>query len=285
MISRPVAILLAVVALTAPLGCSPAAAGRLPDPPGEELRSQFGRVGVTWGASDEPPEGFVPARGRWDGAGRGAMAGMWLDLKVTAGLTAGSLAFGEAGPFLAAGFLGLGLGFLPISAAIGSIYGAAAAPDPKVVDAAVDALRRAVEEREFPRAVTRVIVGRARAVLDDSLEEIPPGASLDGVDTLLVVEAPRLILHGPYDVNPELVLIVEQSASLTRVADRRPLYRVTFIHVVPTKADFLAWAKDDAALLRRSLEALHGAVAERLLEEMFLLHPLPANREWKKVRS
>jgi len=285
MIPRPVAILLAAVALAAPLGCGPAAAARLPDPPGEELRSQFGRVGVTWGASDEPLEGFVPSRGSWDGAGRGAVAGMLLDLKVTAGLTAGSLAFGEAGPFLAAGFLGLGLGFLPISAVIGTIYGATAAPDPKVVDAAGDTLRRAVEERDFPRAVAGVIVGRALAVLDDSLREVLPGASLDGVDTLLVVESPRLILHGPYNVNPELVLIVEQSASLTRVSDRRPLYHVTLVHVVPAKADFLAWAKDDAALLRRSLEALHGVVAERLLEEMFIVHPLPANREWKKVRS
>jgi hypothetical protein len=285
MILRPLAILFAGVALAAPLGCSPVSSTRLPDPPGEELRSQFGRVGVTWGASDEPLEGFVPARGSWDGAGRGAVAGLWLDLKITAGLTAGSAAFGQAGPFLAAGFLGLGLGFLPISAAIGSIYGAAAAPDPKVVDAAVDALRHAIEQRDFPRSVAGVIVGRARAVLDDSLEEVPPGASLDGIDTLLVVEAPRLILHGPYNVNPELLLIVEQSASLTRVADRRPLYQVTFVHVLPTKAEFLIWAKDDAALLRKSLETLHGAVGERLLEEMFVVHPLPANREWKKVRS
>ncbi len=283
MIPRPLALLLAGLALSAALGCGPAATVRLPDPPSEELRSRLGRVGVTWGASGEPLEGAVPARGGWDGAGRGAVAGMLLDLKVTAGLTAGSLAAGQAGPFLAAGFLGLGLGFLPVSAVIGSIAGAAAAPDPKVVDAAADALRRAVEEREFPRAVAGAIVGRARTVLDDSLEEVLPGAALDGIDTLLVVEAPRLILRGTYTVNPELVLVVEQSASLTRVDDRRPLYRVTFVHVVPTRADFLAWAKDDAGLLRRSLGALPGAVAERLLEEMFLLHPLPANRGWRRT--
>jgi hypothetical protein len=277
-------ILLACIVAAAPVGCVPNAASRLLDPPGEEIRSRFGRVGVTWGASDDSLEGLAPARGSWDGAGRGAMAGMMVDLKITAGLTAGSMVAGEAGPFLAAGFLALGIGMLPVSAAIGAVYGAAAAPDPKVLDAASEVLRRAVERREFPREVAGVLVGRAAAVADDALEAVPPGAPLDGIDTLLVVEPPRLILDGPYNVNPPLQLIVEQSASLTRVADRRLLYRITFVHAVPTPAEFLAWAKDDAALLRRSLEGLPVAVAERLLEEMFLRHPLPVDREWTRAR-
>jgi hypothetical protein len=277
-------LLLALAIVAAHCGCGGVAPARLPDTPSEDLRSRFGRIGVTWNAVVEPVGGFVPARGSWDGAGRGAVAGMLADLKITIGLTGASAVAGEAAPFLMAGFLGLGLAMLPVSAMIGSIYGAAAAPDARTVQAAVDALQGAVDRQQFPRRVAETILGRASVSLDDRLEEILPGTRLDGIDTLLVVEPARLVLVGPYNVNPDLQLLLLQSASLTRVSDHRMLYQVTLLHLVSAKAPFLSWGKDDAALLRSALDQLSQPLGERLLEEMFLLHPLPENQDWKKVK-
>jgi hypothetical protein len=282
---RPAPALLAAAVLAAHSGCASVGPQESPHRPSEETRSRFGRVGVTWDRSGDGLGGYVPARGSLDGAGRGAVAGMLVDLKITLGLTAGSAAMGEAGPFLAAGFLGLGLFMLPVSALIGSIYGAAAAPDSKTVDEAAEVLRLAIDRREFARGVARTILARGRACLDDSLEEVEPGSMLDGFQTLLVVDPPLFTLVGPYNVNPELQLVLQQTVTLVRTSDHRVLYRNTLHHLVPTKAVYLKWAKNDAELLRSALGDLDRALGERLLGEIFLLHPLPSNREWKKVKT
>lgn len=282
-VARPASLLLALAVLGAECACGGVAPGGLPEPPSEEFRSSFGRIGVTWDAVLAPVGGFVPARGSCDGAGRGAVAGMLTDLKITGGLVATSGWAGQGAPYLMAGVLGLGLGMLPVSALVGSIYGAAAAPDGRSVQAAVDALEGAQEREQFPRRIAGAILRRASLSLDETLVGLEPGAPLQGVDTLLVVEPVRLFLVGSYHVNPDLELVLLQTASLTRVADHRVLYQVTMFHRVPTRAAFLSWGKDDAALLRASLDGAAGPLGERLVEEIFLLHPLPRNQEWKKA--
>jgi hypothetical protein len=281
---RALSILTALAVLAAPLGCSQPLPTRLPDPPSEELRSRLGRIGVTWSASRDSLGGEMPARGAWDGAGRGAVAGIVLDLKITGALVASSGAAGEGAAYAAVGALALGIGMLPVAALIGSIYGAAAAPDPTLVDAAAETLRAAIEHREFSRRVAEALLDRARVFADDPLAAFPPGSSVEGFDTVLEVEPPLLLLQGAPGVDPTLQLIVQQSASLRRVSDHQVLYRTTFLHVDDHPAAFLVWARDDAAKLRASLESLDRALGERLLDELFLLHPLPSHREWKKVQ-
>jgi hypothetical protein len=97
-------------------------------------------------------------------------------------------------------------------------------------------------------------------------------------------DLPLLVLQGPYNVNPDLHLILLQSATLTRVSDHQVLYRITLLRNMPGQAPFLDWAKDDAARLRHALSGMDTRMGERLLDEMFLLHALPSGREWKKVQ-
>ena len=281
---RPGILLLILMIVVAQSGCVRVVPARLPDPPTEDLRSRMGRIGVTWKTSADSLQGLRPARGSCDGAGRGAVAGMLLDLKITGMLVGGSTGAGEGGVFLVAGFLGLGIGILPVAAIIGSLYGAAAASDPKAVDEAADTLRRAIDAREFSRGVAEAILDRARDRVDDTLVRLEPAAPIDGVETLLEVEPPQLILQGSYNVNPSLQLIVQQTVTLVRASDHVVLHRIKLLHPTPTRAEFVVWAKNDADLLKRTLGNIDLVLGERLLDELFLLHPLPENQIWKKGR-
>jgi hypothetical protein len=281
---RTLLIFLSLTVMAAQAGCARVGPARLPDPPSEELRSTFGRVGVTWKTSGDSLRGRIPARGSCDGAGRGAVVGLVLDLEVTGALVSASIVTGPGFIFLGSAFLALGLGLTPVYALIGSLYGAAAAPDAAVVEKATATMQRAIDEREFSRGVAEAILDRARVAVDDRLEKLPDGSNSEGYDTILEVAPPLLVLEGAYTVNPELRLSLLESATLTRVSDRRVLYQATLLHRFREKADFLGWASNDAALMRTALVGADHSLGDRLLDEIFLLHALPSNREWSKVK-
>jgi hypothetical protein len=272
----PILLLLSLIA--GPSGCIELPPSGLPDPPSEELRSRFGRIGVTWTSSEGPPGGIVPARGPWDGAGRGAVAGMIVDLKFTVAFVGGSAAGGAGAAYAMVGFLALGIGMLPVSAMIGTLYGTLAAPEATAVESAVLTIQAAVVRRHFTQGVAESLLRHASTAIDDSLKPLPSGSSLDDFDTLLEVEPAQLALQGEYGVNPNLRLIVRQSATLRRVADREVLYRITLSHSSPNEAEFLAWARDDAKMFLESLADIDRALGERLADRMFLDYVLPGER-------
>jgi hypothetical protein len=280
---KPAALGLALLILGVPSGCSGIDPTLRPDPPTEALRSSLGRVGVTWRDSADGPEGRVPAKGSCDAAGRGAVVGLIVDGKVTATLMGvGAAATGPFAILVSGGFLALGIGLTPVYALFGSLYGLAAAPDEAALENATAALRKAVLERQFARGVAESILARARVAVDDPLVPLPPDAPVDGIETILQIDPPQLILNGPYDVNPTLRLVLLQTASLTRVSDHRLLYRISFLHPMRENGCYLDWARNDAAMLRCALSGVDRQLGERLLDEMFLLHGLPQDREWKK---
>jgi hypothetical protein len=182
------------------------------------------------------------------------------------------------------GFLALGIALTPVYALFGSLYGMSAAPDAATVEKATETLQRAMDARQLPRGIAESILERAKVAVDDPLELLPPGAPAAGIDTILEVAAPLVLLHGPYNVNPSLQGTLMQTATLKRASDGTLLYRMTLIQPLPGSAEYLDWAKDDAALLRGALSPIDGPLGRRMLDEMFLLHALPTDREWKKVQ-
>jgi len=194
----------------------------------------------------------------------------------------GAATTGSFAILVSGGFLALGIGLTPVYALFGSLYGLANAPDEADLENAIAALRKAVQERQFSRGVAESNLARARVEVDDPLVPLPPDAPFDGIETILQVDSPELILDGPYDVNPTLRLVLVQTASLTRVSDRRLIYRISILHTTSEKGRYLDWARDDAAMLRSALSGVDRRLGERLLDEMFLLHDLPQDRQWKK---
>jgi hypothetical protein len=261
----------------APCGCVELPPERLPDPPSEELRSQFGRIAVTWSASGDQLGGILPAGGSLDGAGRGAVAGMAVDLKVMGDLVAGEYPRMNRGHalFIATVF---GIGMLPVSALIGTVYGSVSALEAPAVENAVRSIQGAIARREFSRDVAESILWYARADGADTLVELLPGTRFEGVDTVLEVEPTMLFFQGEVRLNPPVCLRVRQSATLWRVSDRTVLYRITLIHASSRKAEFQVWSDDDAALLLSELEGVDRELGQRLVEHLFARHATPAQR-------
>jgi hypothetical protein len=191
---------------------------------------------------------------------------------------AGSAAGGAGAAYAMAGFLALGIGMLPVSAVIGMLYGTAAAPEAAAVESGVLTIQAAIVRRHFTQGVAESLLRHASTAIDDSLKQLPSRSSVDDFDTLLEVEPTELILQGEYGVNPNLRLIVRQSATLRRVSDREALYRITLSHSSHNEAEFLAWARDDAKMFLESLAEIDRALGERLAEQMFLEYVLPDDR-------
>jgi hypothetical protein len=242
----------------------------------------MGRIGVTWRGSGTL-QGSTPSKGSCDGAGRGAVVGLLADLKVTAVLIGASAASGPGALLVGGGFLALGIALTPVYALFGSLYGMSAAPDAAAVEKATETIQRAIDARQLPRGIAESILKRAKVAIDDPLELLPPGSPSEGIDTILEVASPLILLQGPYNVNPTLRGTLLQTASLTRAADGTLLYRMTLVQPLGGSAEYLDWAKDDAALLRAELSSMDVPLGQRMLDEMFLLHALPTDREWKRV--
>lgn len=282
-IPRFSALALSSLLLLAHSGCARVGPVQLPDPPSEEIRSRFGRIAVTWAPMGPPLQGAVPARGSCDGAGRGAVVGMLVDGQVTLTLMGASVLSGPFWPLLAGGFLGLGIVTLPVYALFGSLYGLGAAPPAEEVQKATEALLEAVRQLDLARCAADRILQRASYSIDEHLERLAPGSPPADFDTLLEVGPPELHFQGPYNVNPTLHLTLVQSATLTRVSDGRLLYKVVFVQRMQQQAVYLDWARTDASLLKMALNGEDRRLGDRVVDEIFLRHPLPTNREWKGV--
>jgi hypothetical protein len=215
--------------------------------------------------------------------GRGALAGMLLDGQVTLILMGASAGGGSLGAFLIAGFLALGIAFLPIAALIGAIYGGCAAPSAKEVNEGLSALGQAVTDSEISRRLARTIFDAAVSCTDASITLGGPGSPLPPCESILEVQPATLALAGPYNVNPPLRLTVAVTVRMVRVADGAVLHEMTLVRSRPLEAEFLRWASEGGRLLRAELDTLPGDLAGRFVEEMFLLHLLPLDRVCRKA--
>jgi hypothetical protein len=282
-LGRASSILPLMSLLVASFGCVQLASEEPPDPPSEELRSRFGRIAVTWSTSGDLLGGLLPAGGSLEGAGRGAVSGMAVDLKLMISGMAGAFdrhRWTAGDEFL--GAIVLGISMLPVSALIGSVYGSAAVLEATTVENAIHATRAAIIRREFSHGVAESILRCARSSVDYTLVALPPGTAVDGFDTVLEVEPTLLFFQGDVRLNPEVRLMVRQSAILRRVSDRSVLYRATLIHDSRREAKFLVWAENEAKLFLSELEDIDRRLGKRLVDLLFVEHAMPSQRQEKR---
>ena len=250
--------------------------GPLPPPPSESLRSELGTV---WVASSLAQPGIkfmlFPASGLWGGAKRGAGLGAGIGCTILAwpaALAGGSL--GNLTFWIGCGVGGI-LGVIP-----GGIYGSIAAEPADKVEAVVTTVRNTLTSSEIPQRVkdqmhelmtTRIHVPQATGnenasvtrleteVLSIQLEDLPPSAYWSATG-----EA----------INPSVRLVVTAQARLVRTYDEKGLYVARFEYWGP-RMTVPEWARNDAQPLRDAIDRAALALAEQIVDAVFLLHRIP----------
>ncbi len=231
----------------------------LPDPPGEEARGQFGRIGVVLEDTLTPPRLQEPpsedAAGGI-GAGQGALA------VIGTGAQAGSVGL-IAGVFLS-----------PLGMLVGGIGGLMSAEEEAAVKAARTRIEAAFRELPPERALVDELVQRS-ALRDLGLrwEHDPDPARLAAdCDCVLVLRIDAIGLEGPtMDVNPPLAFSLYTTARLIRLSDGRLIEELP-LHWMGCGPKFVSWSADEARAVRGALAESVRATAERIVDELLLLH-------------
>lgn len=254
----------------------------LPLPPGESVRSEFGRVAVTYAVGPACETLQTPPRGTCDGMVRGSLLGMLVDAEVTLVFAGAGAGGGIGGLIWIAGSLGAGVACLPLAALTGAIYGGVKTPPREQVEAGTAILRSVLAEADLGRKIA-LAIARSRGFRTDArLEFIEQGADRSGFDTVLVVDTPQTALAGPFGIDPLLRLGVRVHASLTRIKTSRILHRLDLVSLKPGGLLFLEWAAAGGAPLRTELDEASTELADRFVDEFFLLHLVPLDRTWRE---
>ena len=91
------------------------------------------------------------------------------------------------------------------------------------------------------------------------------------IDTVLELKVSMLGLIGPWTIDPPLSFTMRIGTRLIRVVDGTELHTQELTYVGPSRV-FTAWAANEAEAFRRSLEQSVRALAEKAVEEVFLLY-------------
>lgn len=255
---------------------------RLPPPPSEQVRADLGAVGVL--ARREPPEAVrVAGPGVWSmgspGSGTAVDAAARLGFRgervptsadvahdtlgVAGAVSAGGTAFGGflAIPVLIGGFAATGM--LAAGAALGAEPAAVVAEREAQFKAVVRTLPVQELLRDRIAAAAPDIVGREVAVLTSTSP--PPvggrGAVLEvGIEEVAVHDFGWLLL-----------------AVRSRLLDARSgavLHELRLSYVGRAPRSLKEWLDDGARALRQEIDAARAPLAEKILEEVFLVYSL-----------
>ncbi len=242
--------------------------------PSEEVRAHLGTVGVV--SRNVAPEAVL--EGPTSGKVKGAIQGV-------------GVAFIPPPP--GHGIL-LWIAFLPVAVLGGSIYGAVAAEPASKVREAEQALKAALADLPTGETMRDLVVQLSReqtrhrvVALAGERADASGGhyrtLATEGIDTVLEVSVRAIGFVGPSEVNPPLSLIVEACSRLVRVADGMELHAlppagsVALAFATPAHK-FIEWGAADARMFREALGRAYPALAETVVEELFLVRRLPGVR-------
>lgn len=268
-----------LVLLTGLAGCAqPTHVPRLlPAPPKESVRLGLRSVALVPGRF--PPKFDVvdgPAKGVGQGAARGALLGV--------AYTLGGGAFGGPIGLVASVFL------TPVGAVGGGIVGGVTAESASKVEERVAAAGRSLLARQIQDdLVVRVAaIGREQTsstftLLADrgprSPGELADYRSLvmEGIQAVLEISVVELSLRGRTgEIDPGLSLAVAVKTRLVRTDDDAQIYANSLTYSGGKGRTLVEWL-DDAEQLRIEVDRACEIVAEKIVDEVFLLMPFPQN--------
>jgi hypothetical protein len=105
----------------------------------------------------------------------------------------------------------------------------------------------------------------------------------EGIDTILEINVPIVGLGGEPGINPPLAVVMTVRTRLVRVGDVAPIYEATFEYKASART-FTEWAVNNAQPFRDGLDHAYQSLAEKIVEELFLLYlPMGAQSEEDEV--
>jgi len=256
---KSIVISLSITLLIVQWGCAHAPPPRPFRPTlSEEVRTTLETIGVVSANVILGPQFKGGTRGRLHGAAKGALCGFTL--------------------CFAGGGGGDPLGTLVVAAVSGPIglgVGAFMAESGSKVKKAEAALNKAVGELNVQETFRDRVLRVARDQTSHNfvlLQDQAPYSSLadKGVDTVLEIGVVRLILEEVEGINPPLALVMSATARLVKVSDETELYLYTLVYH-SRKRKLTDWAADDAQPLREEVDRAYQGLAERIVDDLFLL--------------
>ena len=219
-----------------------------------------------------------PAKGAGQGAARGALLGL--------AYTLGGGSFGGPIGLVASAFL------TPFGAVGGSIVGGVTAESAAKVEERVAAAGRSLTARQIQDdLVQRVaVIGREQTsrsfTLLDKQGPRTPGERTDyralveeDVQAVLEISVVGLSLRGRTgEIDPSLSLAMAVKTRLVRTDDDAEIYANSLIYSGGNGRTLAEWL-EDAELLRVEVDRASAIVAEKIVDEVFLLVPFPPQRK------
>lgn len=243
--------------------------------PSEADRASLRSVGIACGTYVPEGKFNVPAKGR----GQGALVGgvMGFAAPFSSGNAGGSP---EAVMIVAA----IGLALAPV----GAVIGAGSAMPLEEARVSESALRKALADMKIQESLCGRLIAEARKEAAsrsfEPVEKGPAGMEVKtpygtmaggGFDSILEGQVTQVGLSTmTWGSDPPMELFLDVKLRLVRVGDDADLWSRSVKYRSPVRR-FSEWAKDDGRLLKVDFDRAYGEVAERAVEEVFFLVPLP----------
>jgi hypothetical protein len=272
-----IAVSLLILLLVGQSGCATTKPYTLPPPPSEAVRTELGTVGIA-SARFLPKVEMLKPKGKASGAAAGAGIG-------AGGMIEGGAMTADHDPL---GLL-LGLALAPVGAVVGGVVGAVEGVSSKQRNEAEDAINKAVSQlkiqatmKDYILRVAQQQTGYHFVDLDGQGPETPEGkvdySSLanGGIDTVLEISVPAFGLVGTKGINPPLAFFMSLQTRLVRTKDGAVLYEQK-LEYRNAQRTFTAWAAKNAEPFRVEFNRCYQSLAEKVVEEIFLLYNVPLN--------
>jgi hypothetical protein len=242
-------------------------------PLSQEVRAELGTVAVIPARFEAKTELRMPAKGGPAGTGRGAATGALKGMALAAEVGRGCQGI-ACGAFLA---------LIPasgiIGALIGAIHGGVTAVPAVAVEDGLAELRSVVAEIDLQETLRDRVLRVAKAqtchrlVIDIGDGPHEPKEQVgyqplvaDGIETVLEISVLDFELTGPWNVNPELELVMSVRARLVRTSDGALLYNGT-LDYRSMKRRFTDWAVDGGSPFREEREGALDHLAGQIVAE------------------
>jgi hypothetical protein len=271
-------ILVSIAIFLGQSGCAHA-----PKPVSEEMRAQFGRIGIV-PVSSSPKIQFHPefAKGRLSGAAKGTAVG------TGAGALIGLSIIAYAGPCSGEGCVGLAI-IAAASAVIGGVLGGVYGGIVGAVDAvpkkeaqrieaaAKNAFNRMGIQKTMALNVYRTSLefpDYSSVLLDeeDLIISLPYDFGLlneRGIDTLLELNVKGAGFKEGTGKNPLIAFFMKVNTRLIRTRDGKEIYSGKFQYNLSPKRSPADWFDMDARLLREEIDNCLKELSREIVEELF----------------
>jgi hypothetical protein len=224
----------------------------------------------------------MPAKGAASYFERGAVTGFGEGVEIGSGVGGAAVH-----PLLAIAFV---IACGTVGAVVGGIESAATA-DVTYVEEAEAALKKAIDALKIQEGMRERFLQVAQEQTDYHFvhideqgatspeEEISYSslASEKNIDTILEISVLCFNLTGKEDVNPPLALFMTVRTRLIRSADNTMLYDSTLEFMSGTRR-FTKWTANDAQQFIEELDRAYQSLAEKIVDELFLLYLPPESK-------